>query len=410
MLLKRAWPLCALLACSGPAPADGGADAALDAGIDAGRDGGGDAGRDAGWDAGHDAGPDDPGWEPWVSLEACTYERASNPEGVLRVEWAPCPEHLGLDDCTAPTRAGLLASFGWFDAGTGYYRVTQNDPGNLTTRILLSVDGRTLAAWRYVRRYDNAVCSLDMGLGDGYVAIVPGYFDGKDSSRHLEQVFHGSIELVNTLDVPVATISPGVQPQHVAVSSEVVAFWTGYWALGVDPISGRWTRLNEALPGTPQNVQVVGARVFWEDWADLVRVGFSDLSGPAALFHRADPGDIKGFRTDGQDFAWFQGFDRQPDGSYARLELWTAPYTDDPAALEPRMVRPMRVRSASAYGGGWYVVRSGDPRGYEIIDVRDGSRRWWLAPVSEEPLYVSEHEILAPGLIRFDPRELPIVD
>ncbi len=406
MLLRRGWPLCALLACSGPGPEDGGADASLDAG----RDGGRDAGYDAGRDAGYDAGPNDPGWQPWVTLEACSYERASNPEGVLRVDWAPCPEHLGLDDCTAPTRAGLLASFGWFDAGTGYYRVTENGPGNLTMRILLSVDGRTLAAWRYVRRYDNAACALDMGIGDGHVAIVPGYFDGDDASRHVEQVFYGPIDQLNELDAPVATISPGVQPQHVAVSSEVVAFWTGYWAIGVDPVTGDSTRLNEALPGTPQNVQVVGARVFWEDWADLVRIAVGDMSTPASILHRADPGDVKQFHTDGVTLTWLEGFDRRPDGIYDRLELWAAPYTDDAAALAPRMVRRMELHNSAAYGGGWYVVRRSDPRGYEIIDVRDGTRRWWLAPVSQEPLYVSENEILAQGLIRFDPHELPIAD
>ncbi len=408
MLLKRAWPLCALLACSGPAPADGGADAAVDAGIDAGRDAGTDAGIDAGWDAARDGGPDDPGWEPWATLDACAFERASNPSGVLRVAWEPCREGLGPAGCMA-FPVGVVSE-GWFDGGVGYFRVTQSDARGRTIRVLAAVDGRTLAAWRYLGRMDQEVCTFDLGIGDDHVAVIPGYFDGNDPARSFERVFYGRIADAGTLDEPVATISPGVQPQRVAVSSEVVAFWTGYWAIGVDPMSGRWTRLNEALPGTPQNVQVVGARVFWEDWADLVRVGFGDLSSPATLFHRADPGDIKGFRTDGRDFAWFQGFDRQPDGRYARLELWTAPYTDDPAALEPRMVRPMEVRNGSAFGGGWYVVWRGDPRGYEIIDVRDGTRRWWLAPVSQDPLYVSENEILVPGLIRFDPHELPIAD
>ncbi len=409
MLLRRGWPLVALLACSGPAPSDAGADAGSvggDAGTDAGRDAGVDAGRDAGFDGG----PDDPGWEPWVTIEACTFERARNPAGVIQVEWAPCPSGIGPAGCLGPAGPRLLATAGWFDAGRGYFLLSSIDSRDRVTITLMSVDNPApLAAWRRPL-FGPGVCMLDVGIGGGMIAVVPGFFDDDTLETNVDQVFYGPIAEVNELEDPVAVISPGVQPQHVAVSAEVVAFWTGGMAIGVDPATGRWARLDEPLAGIPQNVQVVGAHVLWEDWADLVRIAHADLTATAAIFHRADPGDIKGFRTDGADMAWFEGYDRQPDGSYGRLELWTAPYTRDPAALAPRLVRPMDIRNGSAFGGGWYVVWRNDPRGYEIIDVRDGTRRWWLAPVSRDPLYVSEHEILADGLVRFDPHELPTAD
>ncbi|MBX3268698.1 MAG: hypothetical protein KF729_00470 [Sandaracinaceae bacterium] len=396
-----------LATCDGPSAPDAGEDAGHDAGRDAGSDAGHDAGpRDAGHDAGHDAGPSDPGWAPWVTLEACTFERAERPEAVLRVDWEPCDL---VPSCLRPIQRGLNTSRGWFDGGEGFFQVTSIDDSRRATLALVAVSGRTLAAWRYFLRRGEDVCLFDLGVGDGTIAIVPGYFDGTLSGRSIEHVFHGPLAALDEMVAPVAIVSPGVQPQTVAVSADVIAFWTGAWAVAVDPATGRVVYLNEPLEGIPQNVTVVGPHVLWEDWADLVRVAHADLGTAASLFHRADPGDVKGFGTDGVDLAWFEGYDRQPDGHYARLELWTAPYTRDPAALAPRRVRDMDLRGGSMYGGGWYLVRRGASAGYDIVDVRDGSLRRLESGGSTLPLYVSEREIMF-GSMRFDPHELPVAD
>lgn len=166
-----------------------------------------------------------------------------------------------------------------------------------------------------------------------------------------------------------------------------------------------------------QSVAVVGSDVLWEDWADLVRVAHGAPGRPGSLYHRADPADIKGFHTDGVDLAWVQGYDRQPDSSYARLELWTAPYAADPATLEPRFVRLMgSFRRRAAAGGGWYVVMEPEPWRIEAIRLSDGTRRRWVSSIpgalSYPPIYVSDHEILLqdPDLIRLDPHLLRLVD
>ncbi|MCZ7684685.1 MAG: hypothetical protein M5U28_40295 [Sandaracinaceae bacterium] len=135
------------------------------------------------------------------------------------------------------------------------------------------------------------------------------------------------------------------------------------------------------------------------------------------LYHRADPADIKGLHADGVDPAWVQGHDRQPDSSYARLELWTAAYAVEPSELAPRFVRlmgPFRRRATA--GGGWYVIMEPDPWRIDAIRLDDGTLRRWVSPIpgvlSYPPIYASDHEILLqdPALIRLDPHRLPRVD
>ncbi|MCZ7680777.1 MAG: hypothetical protein M5U28_19195 [Sandaracinaceae bacterium] len=175
--------------------------------------------------------------------------------------------------------------------------------------------------------------------------------------------------------------------------------------------------MSATLPGIAQSVAVVGSDVLWEDWADLVRVAHGAPGRPGSLYHRADPADIKGFHTDGVDLAWVQGYDRQPDSSYARLELWTAPYVADPSELRPRFVRLLDpTRHPSAFGGGWYVTLPAAPWRIEAVRLEDGARRRWVSSIpgalSYPPIYVSDHEILLqdPDLIRLDPHLLPLVD
>lgn len=115
-----------------------------------------------------------------------------------------------------------------------------------------------------------------------------------------------------------------------------------------------------------------------------------------------------------------EGYDRQPDGSYARLELWTATHTPDPSALAPRFVRTMTQRTRPSCGGGWYATLRDPPRRIELTRLADGTRREWIPPepygVPSEPRYVSDHEMMlevsdgrSRFLVRIDPHTLPVV-
>jgi len=415
VLLKRSpWIALAVIACSGPGDADGGA--GIDSGLvmDAGHDSGMDAGTDAG---GGDSGPDDPGWEPWIELaDDCVVERATNPEATIPPwRWQACSDPA--DSCwEAPGGGGKT---GWFDGEIGYLvsGVIHSGGSAWVQRAITRTLGPTLAAWRFPSPAtlvpENRSCQVSLAVGDGHAALIIEYVDFDDSRRSRQMFYFGSLSEIAAVEEPILELESPIAPQEIAVTSELIAVWTGGAVVAIDPAGGGTRRMNEPLSGIPQNLSLVGSHVLWEDWADVVRIAHGDPITAGSLFHQADPGDIKGFQTDGERFAWFQGYDRQPDRSYDRLELWTAPYVRDPATLEPRMVREMEARNASAYGGGWYVVVRSDPRRLDIVNVEDGTLRQWIPAggVSTPPLYVSENEILAQSgnLVRFDPHALPVV-
>lgn len=427
MLLKRAWPILLLsAACTTSAEPDGGVDAALDGGVDAGPR---DAGRDArpvpdgGPDAGRDGGPRDAMWVPLARLpDGCTIERALRPEVLFTPRWEPCAEQP--EGCLREIRglgpARGYTDTGWFDGERGYFEVV----GGGAHSMIAVTDGSAVAAWKVPNQRDllerNIACSVRLGLGDGYAAVLAHYFNGDDPSRNVDWVFHAPIDEIGSVTEPIAVMSGPIlaagSAQRMAVSSELIGMWfgAGIWLV---TSAGRQGGVLTAESGIPQNISVVGSHALWEDWGSRVRVAHGSIDEPATIFRRADPGDIKAFRTDGVELTWLEGYDRQPDGHYARLELWAAPYVRDPADLEPRFVRSMEVRSAANYGGGWYVMRRERPAHYEVVDTSDGSLREWTPTgagiaAGPPPLYVSDREILFNygGLVRIDPHTLPIVE
>lgn len=421
---RASWLLALAVACGSPEPSDAGGDAGRDGGRDGGRDAGRDGGRDSGpaalADSGSDArvdgGPDDPGWVPLATLaEGCTIERALHPERLFEVRWEPCED--GTDGChRIASDVGLARSPGWFDGDQGYFTVIRGEPPGRRVVVIARTEGSPVAAWREPPSDLPGACIVIVGIGDGYAAVMPSFFHGEDRTRDVDYVFHAPIDAIGTTTEPLAIIRPSVLPQRLAVSSQVIAVWNGpaIYAIAAD---GRHGYVSVALPGIAQSVTVAGPDVMWEDWAELVRIAHGAVGRPGTLYHRADPADIKGFHTDGVDLAWVQGYDRQPDGSYARLELWTAPYVADPSELRPRLVRLLDpTRHPSAFGGGWYVTMPGAPWRIEAVRLEDGTRRQWISSLrgalSYPPIYVTDHEILLqdPALIRLDPNRLPRVD
>lgn len=420
MLLRRTWlTLVFVVACSGHDQGDAGHDAGTDAGVDAStRDAGHDSGpRDSGADAAPDGGPDDPEWVLLTMLgDDCPLERALHPERVVPApDWIPCEwQPVG---CLRSSAGGGNPAY--FDGVRGYFDIRTSDSRGNVIEALGRTDGPPIAAWRtppireLLDRHHN--CDVRPGMGDGYAAIVAGYFDGQDATRSMDRIYYAPIDEIGAATDPIVELSTDIAPQTIAVSSEIIAMWTGGSVFAVTP-DGRRAILNRDLSGIPQNVAVVGSDVYWEDWADLVRIAHATMDTPATIFHGVDPGDTKGFHTDGVEHAWLEGYDRQPDGHYARLELWAAPYTADASALNSRFVHTMDVRSSTAQGGGWYVMLLGSPWRYRIIRTSDGTSREWTPPdgytVNAPPLYVSDREILALAgwhLVRLDPHSLPVV-
>ncbi|MDP3278400.1 MAG: hypothetical protein Q8Q09_24640, partial [Deltaproteobacteria bacterium] len=106
----------------------------------------------------------------------------------------------------------------------------------------------------------------------------------------------------------------------------------------------------------------------------------------------APGGDAHAFGTDGIEMAWLEGIgrDRQnspADGNiFTTNELYTAPYTTDPARVQRRLVGrlpDLRTVSSGALGDGYYLYPSSNPWpqpfSITVVRLRDGAY-WRLHP------------------------------
>lgn len=430
-----------VVGCAAPAGVDGGpVDAGHDAGaVDAGWDGGRvDAGsRDAGFDAGLDAGPrdggpDDPGWVRLPGLpDDCAIERAEHPERIWTMEWQPCstPDGLVVPGCVATPPTGANITDAHHDGADVWLELLASDSARGGRVVGLGpVDGPAWAAWREPAFVDDdgIVCLVSAHrAAGGRAAFVASLSDFNDESRSRAWLYLDTAAAIGRATEPVHVfpagfLSGGRQVAELWISSDLLALQTspdgtlytyrdGEW----DTLTGRGT-----VEGLPQNVALIGDHLLWEAWRGLddVRLVHARWGEASALWRDVTPGVTKSFGTDGLDLAWMEGYDRREDGSYARLELWTAPFADL-AAIEPRFVRAMELRVGAAVGGGWYAMRriTEGPQRVEVFSLRDGTRRTFVAPggsVVEEPYYASERDIMFRGggaqSIRFDPTLLPI--
>jgi hypothetical protein len=167
-----------------------------------------------------------------------------------------------------------------------------------------------------------------------------------------------------------------------------------------------------------QSAHLVGDRVYYELWADSIRVWTATVEEAPRVLIDASPGVVRDFRTDGRTMVWYQGYDYDPDTlRFGRLELWTAPLVARAEDLEARRV-PARLRGRIPFsvGRNW-IALVGEDRTLDVFDSTDGTRRNWDPPdggnLRDTPLYTTEEEILVAttvGVFRIDPRLLPVVE
>jgi len=407
---------------------DAGFDAGSDAGFDAGEDSGMDAAVDSGWDSGRDAGPD--GGAEWVGLpglpDGCVVERALRPGVLFAPEWTACG-----DSCLRLVHEGeVLRTFssraGAYDGARGYFVVVQSGvvaPGRIV--ILARTDGPALAAWRGPPASEPGVCQVGpVGLNATHIAF--GIRVTVDRTREFH-VFHASIPEARTVEEPIVVVDESLIGRSGAnyfdLSSTTVAAQIqpgGFVLLLEDGAVRRLAGPTSEVPGSPHNVHVVGRAAYWVEWGRPHRLGYGSMELGTRLLHEAPPADVFAFGADGTAMAWTEVHDwMPPDGTYSRVELWTAPPATDPGDLAPRLVRELDIRTEARVGDGVYaLIRQDGGHRLELYDLADGRRRTFEAPpatgFSFDPLYVSDEEVLllviADGgrtLFRIDPSALP---
>lgn len=290
------------------------------------------------------------------------------------------------------------------------------------------IEGPLVGVWRRpVDRESPLWGAVNLCAGDNTAAFTILQWTA-DSAE--ERIYVSTLDAVGALEVPRYVLDTRV------ASRDIQRMWVNdsYLLAEIQPdLSLHLWRLDqetfqivddrEIVPGLPQTEFLVGDRVFYEAWNDVdeTRLAMAGWDLPTRAIVDIDPADVKGFATDGRDMAWLQLFDRAPDGTYGRVELWTMPYSDAPDVVrDARLVNadfPERSNSP-LLGGGWYVLDQDVP-GEEVLGLvalhplHGGSARYFRPPDGANVtgiLYVDETNLFVrsgPDLYWVDPRELP---
>jgi hypothetical protein len=312
---------------------------------------------------------------------------------------------------------------GWSDGDRHLFTVVEGNAAlptlvaNIIT-VIASAEGEVFGAWRGSASGDRTKLARVgfVGGGNGWVGFdMPAHRATPDGNfaTYDERLYHaplsalsGPLDPILRLAPPVVSVAGG--PQFVVASDTtwasemplrgqvlVVEHGVAHWLGGP----------GSATPATPQQVMVQGRDVYWMDFFESypgVRLAHGTWSTESEVFYDIPGVDLVGFATDGHDFAWVQGYD-YGDAGYSRMELWTAPYTNDKSALAPRKVSDFVSTPRGELGAGTYVTGylSGSTYVVRLYALADGSKREWRVPdamaIDGDALWVTADEVAFPG-------------
>jgi len=440
--------LVALLVCVGGCScgyhahtADGAVDAPTDAPSDVMTDAPVDAPRDAPRDTRTDASdPDvaflgcDPGWHPLPSIpDDLEVLYADNPSCLLNVAWVSCgPGCQRLADDPRFERS-VDPNSSWVDGGRAFFTMAEGltiptrHPGRIV--VVASTDGMVHGAWLDSANLfrDPNLTGIDGigGAGGQFGASITtglGTTDGNFSTYHalIYQAplasMTGPIEPTLQLD----TLPPGSALQYIKASATTLTAEVQPLAKMLVVEDGREHWLGgpgSATPHIPAGSVLVGREVFWLDWgARSVRIAHGNFDMESEVFLEIADADTLGLASDGTDLAWIQAYEPNAIRNvYARTELWTAPFTADPASLSPRMVASLSNPSNRAMlGDGYYAVLSstGTKLFSRVYSLADGSVQQWDNPdaliLFPDELWVQGSEVAYSAVLR-SPRRGTII-
>jgi hypothetical protein len=309
-------------------------------------------GRDAPEDAPLDSGPNDPEWVMLAGQpEGVALYVARHPEHVLRVEWEDCG--------TGCLRAVCPGSCGWLG---GYVEGTRRvawiqTPDSLQTAVLLDVEtGIAIAAWKLWDVDEPTARLAAPAYGGGRAAISAKAYLG--TGPNLISAWIGPIETLATSRAPgyqvEVTASLLISRNFASATHQAFQFSPTSTLFLRDDADRRVTFPARGVTGTIVSPHLIDDRVFYELWADHIRVWTATLDEPANVLIDVSPAEVRNSHTDGVTMTWLQGYDYDWDtGRFARLEMWASSYATTPADLEPRYVGEFPGLYRTVFGAHW---------------------------------------------------------
>lgn len=338
-------------------------------------------------------------WVPWTCPPGCGLwippDRASMPPPIT---WEPCPETVGVEGCRQ-----MVAYWSDGDGASieGGLAMSVDDQG--TARLIfgrnaMNGDGDAQTYWEWVvGRVDG---ELEFAMRGGWPSKCGGYGGTINGDRFGWIVFgpHMDHDRDGLLLGKIGSLVP-----ELPYFNDAELF--SRWYVGHD----RLLRLDHhaikvlsvdlkqeadlfdgpvAFEGPPRFVGTdvvfdVGSYVAPSIWA------YDSVRGTHALVRYPDDG-VEGatnIGTDGKDLVWSYGEGKAPHefGLYPRMWIMTAPYTTDPEALEPRLVRAdmstlIGSNTMFAVGCG-YAGRPTNDYDAQIVRLSDGAA--WMLPAND---------------------------
>lgn len=328
-------------------------------------------------DAGGDASPvdvhdvterglivDDAGWAtpPWLPT-TIRVQYAIDPGRMLpQLQWQPCTVGwLGCQEVVQDTAGAMPVPMltngmdgNTFDGGQVWLRVYTTIPPrrdgleDWKVDMLAPLDGPVGIGWRRrtgLSGTDTDGSAMPFLAGRSFGTSVS-YGDPRRSVMVRSDTTHPIAEARPFLDLIRRTELHGLIFQYMLASETALGF-TDIGGVGFMPPpspsplrffnepSSAFARRGPALWGDAffWEAAVTGSdgAIHSEQW--VVR----GQEAPHRLLS-SGAADLRGFDTDGTRMAWVIGYDDDRVSGFERGEIWTAPYTTEPAALRPRRV------------------------------------------------------------------------
>ncbi len=409
------WPI------SEPPGWDAGLDAHVrpDAGSDAALDASSDSRLDAPWPE------DDPGWvHSGAVTNDCDVDVATFPERVFpRTTWEP--------DCGVGCRrfaSSLYLTYAGDSDGVAVI-VTQAETEDgavdpQRTMVFSELEtGRALLALRDRRNartpLSEPICILGTfatAVGGGSLAVSASFLRFDPTGRFVWDEWMSVLRADRLGAEPLramAQLDGWDSPRELRVSATHVGARFRWGPLlvrndGTHAVPTYGLGMSEQT----EHLAIWGENdLFWEAQREPTVLLRSANGAPPVVVRSVEGGDVRGFDSDGTDFAWLEA--RAWDGvaHYGSVSLWTATYNGLRLA-SPRQVAVVQGHEDGAVGGGYYVhVEPGAAHSvFAFYRLSDGARATFdTGNAAAAVLWVSAEDSVVQAFgetFRIDPRTL----